>query len=81
MRKGPVSIALILLSALALSACEKKAEAPAAAPAAEQAAPAAAPAMPAEEPMGPATDEEMAAPEADDGENTDDEAQGGGPRV
>jgi len=78
MGKGPVSIVVVLLSALALSACEKKAEAPPApAPAAEQAAPAAEPAAPAVEQTAPATDP-AATPEAT---NQEDEAQGGGPRV
>ena len=74
MRKGPVSITFVLLSALALSACGKKAEAPeVTAPAVEQAAPAVEQTAPAAEPAAPA-----AAPETT---NEEDEAQGGGPKV
>ena len=76
MRKGPVSIVVVLLSALALSACGKKAEEPAVAPA-EATAPAAQPAAPAEQ-AAPAT--EQAAPAGDlavPSEATDDEGDRG----
>jgi len=78
MRKGPVSIVVVLLSALALSACEKKADAPAVTPP-EATAPAAQPAAPAEQ-AAPAT--EQAAPAGDlavPSEATDDEDDTRGP--
>jgi hypothetical protein len=75
MRQGPVSIVVVLLSALALSACEKKPDAPAVAapeataPAARAAAPAEQ-AAPAAEQAAPAGDVTVPSEDADDEDDT-----------